>query len=403
MLLLNYSGQAAFCLAQEPGVKLTSIFYATVPEQFLIYVILIATLATVIASQALITGIYTLVNEAIKLRLWANLRVKYPSEHKGQVYIPFINYFLLAGCLAVILLFKKSANMESAYGLAITIDMLMTTLLLAYLIWIKHQTPRSFSAIAISIIVVIEFSFLISNISKITHGGWFTLVLSFLIFFLLLLHYRARLLRKRVAEYRNIKSILPVLEAVRQDETIPPLSNNLVYPTRSGNIGRLDSTIIHSLFSSKPKRASKYWFLHITITDAPWGVEYVIHPLIPKHAFFVKLSLGFKEPHLVENFMKKIHGQLVSSGEIDQNNIWPSLSKYDWPPDFRFVIISSRVASDNKLTHWDMLAIKVYRFIKSVSLSSIDDFGLDKTTAEIEFIPVNVRESLEIPVARKKS
>lgn len=233
MLLLNYFGQAAFCLSLEKGISVKSVFYATVPSEFLPYIIIIATVATIVASQALITGIFTLVNEAIKLKLWTNLRVKYPSTHKGQIYIPFINYFLLAGCLSVVFLFKKSVNMESAYGLAIIIDMLMTSLLLGYLLLTNYINRKTVIIAAFAIIIMVEATFFVSNLNKIVHGGWFTLLLALVMFTLLLFYHKARKLRGKVAEYQKLDQIEPLLLKVMNDSKIPFLATNLVFPTRS--------------------------------------------------------------------------------------------------------------------------------------------------------------------------
>ena len=400
MLLLNYFGQAAFCLSLENGAFVKSIFYATVPSDLLPYIIGIATVATIIASQALITGIFTLVNEAIKLKLWTNLRVKYPSTHKGQIYIPFINYFLLAGCLLVVFLFKKSANMESAYGLAITIDMLMTSLLLAYLLLTNYKRIKTIIIPAFIIIMVVESTFLISNLNKIVHGGWFTLLLAMVLFTLLLFYHRARKLRGKVAEYQRLEDIKPLLLNVINDASIPFLTTNLVFPTRSSRANFIDVTIAHSLFRSQPKRAAIYWFLHIGVTDNPYGVSYSTKTILPQKSFFVKLSLGFKEPHLIDFMMRKIHEDLTGSGEIEGHNIFFATAENNIPADFKYVLINSRVATDNHLSILEIFAVRVYRLLKASGLSAMDDFGLDTTNSIEEKIPINIAPLEKIKVVR---
>lgn len=400
MLLLNYFGQAAFCLSLENGASVKSIFYATVPSRLLPYIIGIATIATIIASQALITGIFTLVNEAIKLKLWTNLRVKYPSTHKGQIYIPFINYFLLAGCLLVVFLFKKSANMESAYGLAITIDMLMTSLLLAYLLLTNYKRIKTIIIPAFIIIMVVESTFLISNLNKIVHGGWFTLLLAMVLFTLLLFYHRARKLRGKVAEYQRLEDIKPLLLNVINDASIPFLTTNLVFPTRSSRANFIDVTIAYSLFRSQPKRAAIYWFLHIEVTDNPYGVSYSTKTILPQKSFFVKLSLGFKEPHLIDFMMRKIHEDLTGSGEIEGHNIFFATAENNIPADFKYVLINSRVATDNHLSILEIFAVRVYRLLKASGLSAMDDFGLDTTNSIEEKIPINIAPLEKIKVVR---
>ena len=399
MLLLNYFGQAAFCLSLASGASVKSVFYATVPSGFLPYVIGIATVATVIASQALITGIFTLVNEAIKLTLWTNLRVKYTSTHKGQIYIPFINYFLLAGCLLVVFIFKKSTNMESAYGLAITIDMLMTSLLLGFLLLATYKNRKTIIIFTFIIIFIVEGVFFVSNLNKIVHGGWFTLLLATLLFILLVFYHKARKLRGKVAEYQKLEEIEPLLLKVINDTRIPYLSTNLVFPTRSSRTNYIDVTIAHSLFRSQPKKAAVYWFAHIEVTNEPYGVFYSTETIIPQKSFFVRLRLGFKEPHLIDTMIRKIHHDLTESGEINGENIFfPDVR--DIPADFKYVLINSRVATDNQLSILEIFAVRIYRFLKATGLSAMDDFGLDATNSLEEKIPINVAPIEKIRVVR---
>lgn len=390
MLLINYLGQASYCLNLPAGYKTESIFYDLVPKGFLIPVIFIATAATVIASQALLTGIFTLVNEAIKLRLWTNLRVKYPSTHKGQVYIPFINGFLLVGCLSVVLIFKKSSNMEAAYGLAITLNMIVTTFLLAYLLHIRYRKYTILVGLFAVVYFTIEGFFLYSNLNKILHGGWFTLILTVAFFFLFYIYHQSRLLRKRVSEFREFEQIMPILKAVSQDENLPYLTNNLVYPTRSVTSRFIDTTIVHSLFNSQPKKAGIYWFLHLEITDSPYGSDYNVTTLIPEKCFFVRLKLGFKEPHLLENYMDEVYANSLKSGEIQDTNVFKSIASFNIEPDFKFVLINSRVATDNDLSVLDMLTVRMYRIIKSIGLNKVEDFGLNVANTIEEIIPINV-------------
>lgn len=403
MLLLNYLGQASYCLNLPAGYQTDSIFYDMVPKGFLIPAIIVATVATIIASQALLTGIFTLVNEAIKLRLWTNLKVKYPSTHKGQVYIPFINGFLLVGCLSVVLLFKKSSNMEAAYGLAITLNMIVTTFLLAYLLYIRHRKYMVLVVLFTVFYFVVEGFFLYSNLSKVMHGGWFTLVLTVLFFFLFFIYHQSRLLRKRVSEFKELSSVLPVLEAVLNDKDLPYLTNNLVYPTRSVTSGFIDITVIHSLFHAQPKRAGIYWFLHLDITDDPYGSTYKVTTLIPEKCFFVRLKLGFKEPHLLETYMHEVYENLLESGEIKPTNVFKSMKRLSHDTDFKFILINSRVATDNDLSAFDMITVRMYRIIKSIGLNKVEDYGLNEASTIQEVIPINIRRLKKTNLTRIKN
>lgn len=402
MLLLNYLGQAAYCLSLPKGVTTTSIFYSTVPKPFLLPVIIVATLATIIASQALITGIFTLVSEAMKLKLWTDLRVKYTSTHKGQVYIPFINGFLYVGCVVVVLLFQKSSNMEAAYGLAITLNMLVTTLLLGSLLLVKGRINRK-PMIWASIIVflIIEAAFFYSSLSKLSHGGWFTALLTGVFFFLFYMYHRAKILRRRFMELSPMGEILPVIEAVSMEDKVPYFSTNIVYPTRSQSPKFLDDTIIYSLFHKLPKRAKVYWFVHLDTTDLPYGVEYKFTRLIPQKCFFINLYVGFKEPHNMDAFIQQIHKQLIIDQEVDGKNAFETLNQHGIPADFKYVVINSRVASDQQLSMWEVFMIRTYRFIKSIGLSRLEDFGLSEVNTIQELIPINIGKSVNATIKER--
>lgn len=396
MLLLNYFGQAAFLLnGNIEKMNLVSVFYATVPKSWVPFAIGLATLSTIIASQALITGVFTLMNEAIKLKLWTNLKVKYPSTSQGQVYVPFINYFLMVGCLVVILIFKKSTAMEASYGLAITIDMLMTSILLGLLLLLKYPKRKLLYLGIFAVLMSIEFMFFISNLGKVKHGGWFSLLLASAFLTLLFLYYKARQLRARITEYIPMSEVAPLIQAVKEDDNIPYDATNLVYPTRSISPLRLDSTIYYSLFKKRPKKAGIIWFLHLEITTEPWGVNYTVNEIIDKSCYFVKLSLGFKEDHKIEYMMRKIHDHLVEQNEITGESVFESVRGKIDSIDFKFIIINTLVAMDNVITPSQMISIKAYRFIKSTGLKASEDFGLDETNVNVEYIPINVTEKID--------
>lgn len=396
MLLLNYFGQAAFLLnGNIAKINLVSVFYATVPKSWIPFAIGLATLSTIIASQALITGVFTLMNEAIKLKLWTNLKVKYPSSNKGQVYVPFINYFLMTGCLVVILIFKKSTAMEASYGLAITIDMLMTSILLGFLLMLKHPKKKVLYIGIFAILMSIEFMFFISNLGKLKHGGWFSLLLATAFFTLLYFYYKARELRAKITEYMPMVKVAPLIKAIKEDDKIPYEATNLVYPTRSDSPLKLDSTIHHSLFKKLPKKAGIIWFLHLEITTEPWGVNYKVNEIIDKSCYFVNLSLGFKEEHKIEYMMRKIHDHLVDQKEISGESVFTPLRGEIDEVDFKFIVLNTRVAIDNVVTPFQMMAIKAYRFIKSTGLQAAEDFGLDRTNVQVEYIPISVTDKFE--------
>jgi KUP system potassium uptake protein len=396
LLVLNYFGQAALCLS--PDFHLApkqTVFYAMVPENLIPFAVGIATAATIIASQALITGVFTLMNEAIKLKLWTNLKVKYPSEHQGQIYIPFINWFLMIGCLVVIAIFKRSSEMEHSYGLAITINMVMTSILMATLLFIRYPKLRIVFSTIFFIFISIEMIFLVSNMGKIISGGWFTLVLSIGFFLLLFLYFKAKNLRTSITEYLPMNSVIPLINAVHEDKGVVFEATNLVFPTRSGSANKLDLTVYHSLFYKKPRKASTIWFLHLDILNEPWGVHYSVHQIIDKRCYFVTLQMGFKEEHRIEYMMRKIYCKMIEKGELSGESVFESVRGKLDQVDFKFVVLNSRVAMDNQLTPFQKLCVRAYRFVKSTGLKPAEDFGLDKTNVVVDYIPITVAKQVD--------
>jgi KUP system potassium uptake protein len=396
LLVLNYFGQAALCLSPgfELGAKQT-VFYAMVPKEMIPFAVVIATAATIIASQALITGVFTLMNEAIKLKLWTNLKVKYPSEHQGQIYIPLINWFLMVGCLVVIAIFKESSAMEHSYGLAITINMVMTSILMATLMFIRYPKLRFVFSTIFLIFISIEMIFLISNMGKIISGGWFTLVLSIGFFLLLFLYFKAKELRTSITEYLPMNSVIPMINSVRDDKDIDFEATNLVFPTRSNSANKLDLTVYHSLFYKKPRKAGTIWFLHLDILNEPWGVHYSVHQIIDKRCYYVTLQMGFKEEHRIEYMMRKIYCKMIEKGELSGESIFESVRGKLDQVDFKFIVLNSRVAMDNHLTPFQKLCVKSYRFVKSTGLKPAEDFGLDKTNVVVDYIPITVASQVD--------
>ena len=396
VIVINYLGQAALCLS--PGFKLENhktVFYTMVPDNILPFVILIATLATIIASQALITGVFTLMNEAIKLKLWTNLKVKYPTDHSGHIYIPFINWFLMFGCLLVIFIFRNAKAMEASYGLAITINMVMTSMLLGVLLIIRKPKLKYIYIFVFAIFLIIEVVFLMANLTKVVDGGWFTLSLSIIFFTLLFLYNKAKQLRKNITEYVPMNQVTTLLNCVRADSKINFEATNLVYPTRSDSPQKLDSTVFYSLFQKRPRKAEVTWFLHLNITNDPWGVHYTVNEIIDKHCYYVSLNFGFKEEHRVEFMMRKIHDKMVEKGELSGKSVFECVQEKITDPDFKFIVLNSRVATDNLLTSFQIIFVKVYRFIKMTGLTPAEDFGLDKTNVVVEYVPISVAKQLD--------
>lgn len=402
-LLINYFGQAAWLLTLEGSTLDGQIpFYAIVPDGFLIFSIVIATMAAVIASQALISGTFTLVNEAMKLKLWPSTKVRYPSQIKGQIYLPTINWVLLAGTILVVLIFRESSAMEGAYGLAITFDMLMTTTLLVYF-FTTAKKSRLRSTILALVFFSIEGMFLISNLSKFQHGGWFTFIIAMFFFGLMFTLVKARGLRDRHTEFVDLKHYVPMVQDLQADTTIPKEATNLVYMAVADSKRSIDSNIVYSIFKKRPKRADVYWFIHVDTVDSPYTSKYSIDTIIPKKCFFIRIKLGFKSDHRVNLLFNRILHDMAENAEIDLVSHYDSLKKHSMPADFKFIILHSLASVDSEISTFDSLIIQGYRFIKRFSLSTEELYGLELANVEVERVPIMVGPPAKVRIKRERS
>jgi KUP system potassium uptake protein len=400
-LLLNYFGQTAWLLTQQGTVLSgTTPFYALVPAPLRIFSIAIATMAAVIASQALISGTFTLVNEAMKLKLWPSTAVRYPSSSKGQIYLPAINWMLLGGTILVVVIFNESTRMEGAYGLAITLDMLMTTTLLVYYFTTaKKSTIRS--AILALVFFTLEGMFLVSNLNKFQHGGWFTYMIATIFFFLMFILLKARNLRERHTEFVDLKHYVPLLQDLQADTSIPKEATNLVYMAVADSQRYIDSNIIYSIFKKRPKRADVYWFIHVDTVDSPYTSKYSVDTIVPKKCFFVRIKLGFKADHRVNLLFNKVLHDMAENAEIDLVSHYDSLNRHSMPADFKFVILHSLASVDSEISSFDNLVITGYRFIKRHSLSTEEIYGLELANVEVESVPIMVGPPAKVHIKRE--
>lgn len=401
-LLLSYFGQGAWLLNHQGQTLGTKIpFFEIIPDSILIFGIILATLATIIASQALISGTFTLVNEAMKLKLWPSTRVRYPSQLKGQIYIPAINWILMLGCIMVVLIFKESSRMEGAYGLAITFDMLMTTSLLVFYFSISRKS--TYRAVMLGIIFFgIEGAFLISNLSKFSHGGWFTFTIASLFFMMMYILLHARKLRDRHTEFVDLKHYVGMIQNLQADTAVTKEATNLVYLAMADTKRYIDSNIIYSIFKKRPKRADVYWFVHVDTVDNPFTSKYIVDTIVPKKCFFIRIKLGFKTDHRVNLLFNKIIHEMADAGEIDLTSPYPSLHKYSMMSDFKFIILHSWASSDSEISTFDRFIIQGYRLIKEYSLSTEELYGIEAANLEIEKVPIQVGPQAKVKIKRER-
>jgi KUP system potassium uptake protein len=337
----------------------------------------------------------------MKLKLWPATRVRYPSQIKGQIYIPAINWILLAGCILVVYIFQESARMEGAYGLAITFDMLMTTSLLIFYFSVSRKSTFRAAMLAI-LFFSIEGAFLISNLSKFSHGGWFTFMIASVFFFMMFILMRARRLRERHTEFVDLKHYVGMIQDLQADASIPKEATNLVYLAMADSKRYIDSNIIYSIFKKRPKRADVYWFLHVDTVDNPFTSKYVVDTIIPKKCFFIRMKLGFKTDHRVNLLFSKIIHEMADSGEIDLTSPYNSLHKYSMMADFKFIIIHSWASSDSEISNFDRLIIQGYRLLKDFSLSTEELYGIEAANLEVEKVPIQVGPTAKVKIKRER-
>ncbi|MGZ3932255.1 MAG: KUP/HAK/KT family potassium transporter, partial [Bacteroidia bacterium] len=387
-LILNYFGQGAWLLSLK-GQYLNDMnpFYAIMPSWFLVPGIIIATVATIVASQALISGSFTLINEAIRLNLWPKVKIKYPTVVRGQIYIPSINWLLCIGCIGITLYFRESAHMDAAYGMSIIITMIMTTILLVNYLVMKRY-PKALIWLLMAVYLFIEFSFLIANFKKFPHGGWVTLLIAGVLIMVMTIWYRARKIMNRYIEFVELKNYLPLIEQLSEDQSIEKYSTHLVYLTSANKQEEIEEKIIYSIMQKRPKRADIYWFVHVDVTDDPHTMEFLVNHIIPSKVIRVDIRLGFREIPRINQIFRKVVANLEENKEVDIVSRYRSLHKNHITGDFRFVVMKKYMAYENELPFFQQLIMEGYFILKNMSLSEEKAFGLDTSNVKIEKVPM---------------
>ena len=399
-LILNYMGQGVW-LWKHIGTTLHGAkpFYELMPPWFLMYGIAIATMAAIIASQALITGSFTLIAEAVRLNLWPKVRINYPTITKGQLYVPSINWLLLAGCIVVVLIFQESIKMEAAYGLSITVTMLMTTILVA--IYLKRRKfPNYIIAIFVIIYAIIELTFLSGNLAKIFHGGWFTIVLGAILFSVMWSWGTARRIKNRFVKFVEIEDYFPIISELTEDASVPKYASQLIYLTSANFNSEIESKIMYSILQKQPKRADVYWLVHVDVTDEPYTTEYKVSHLIPSKLIRIDFKLGFRIEQRINVLFRLVVEELVRKGEVDITSKYTSLNKHKIIGDFRFIILEKVLSRSNNLSFKEKMVMAYYFILKRLSLSEERGFGLDLSFVTVEKVPLIITPPDDIKLQR---
>jgi KUP system potassium uptake protein len=400
-LILNYLGQGAWLMLRKGELVSENPFFLIMPNWFVVPGVVIATLAAIIASQALITGSFTLISEAIKLNLFPRLPVRYPNNEKGQIYIPTINYILGIGCILLVLYFKKSENMEAAYGLAITVTMLMTTILLSQ--YEKYNKRKHILSIVVLIVFgCIELSFLYANLFKFFRGGYITLLIGLIIIFIMYTWIHGATIKKRYRQFSKISDNLDRFKAIEEDTTVPIYSTHTVYLTQSNNRKYLENKILYSIFNKRPKRSKYYWFIHIKVTDEPHTMNYKVYTIESNKIFNIEFNLGFRVSQKINIFLREVIQELISTGELKftPKDYMINNGSDKNVGDFKFVILEETLSNESNLSKWYNFIMSFKVLMKRITVSPEKWFGIDTSIVEVEKVPIIIGTRQKVKLTR---
>ncbi len=393
MLILNYLGQGAWLIASGPeNTAGQNPFYGIMPQWFVIPGVILAAGAAIIASQALLSGSFTIFSEAMSLNFWPRIRVKYPSDEKGQLYIPAVNWTLLAGCLATVMIFRNSAHMEAAYGLAITITMLMTTLLLAF--WLHHKgTPRWIIAIFLLAYVAIEGCFFVANLFKFMHGGWFTILIAGIVAFVMISWRNSSRIKESFTEWKRLGDWLGVISEIKADRSIPKYASNIIYFSRSASRDLVESKMMYSIVNKQPKRADHYWIIRLEYTDDPHTLEYSVSTPIEGTLYCVHLRMGYRVEPQVSLYLRQIVEDLVAEGKLDLRSGYPSLHKRGIAGDFRFIVLRRIFSPGSSCKKSQKRLMHLHDIISRLGITDQSALGLDTSSVVTETAPLIINST----------
>ena len=402
-LIVNYLGQGAFLLAHFENkifdTDTSKVLFSIMPDWFRLIGIIIATAAAIIASQALISGSFTLISESIRLNLWPKMKIKYPTEAKGQLYIGGINMLLFAGCCGIVLYFKSSSQMAAAYGLAITLCMISTSILFANFL-VGRRTAPFYIYVYLIVYLTIEVSFLIANLEKFPHGGYVTLIVGGALFAIMYIWFRSRKIKNRYIEFVRLEHYIPMIQELSNDKSVAKYSTHLVYLTSANNPKEIEHKIIYSILNKKPKRSDIYWFVHVDVLDDPYTCEFVVDHIIPNDIIRVEFRLGFRVEQKISILFRKVVEDLVANREVNITSRYESLERNNVVGDFQFIVMEKYLSSDNELPFTEKIIMKLYFWLKEISLSEERGFGLDSSFVTVEKFPLIVSPVTNVPLRR---
>ena len=401
-LVVNYLGQAAWLLQQgKPMLEGRNPFFEMMPEWFLIPGILIATLAAIVASQALISGSFTLVNEAINLNFWQRVAVKQPSESKGQIYIPSVNNLLWVGCVIVVLYFQTSSAMEAAYGLAITLAMMTTTILLSCFLLYRLKWNKVLVFSFIIVFSIIEISFFVANVVKFQEGGYITVIAGSLFFSVMYISFFGRKENNKYTKFEDLGKYTNQIAKLSKDESVPKFTTHLIYFTKAERRDQIEERTIKSIFDKKPKRADVYWFFHIHRTNYPYTLDYEVSELLDDKVIKIVLNIGFRIQPKTGIYFEKIIDDLIANKELNLHLRNNGSTIYNPAIDLKFIVMQKYLSVENEFSLKEGIILKSYFFLKKFGQRDEDAFGLDKNDVLIEYFPLVYQPARSVELKRK--
>ena len=393
MLILNYLGQGAWVLTHAQTASSVNPFFSIMPQSMLFFAIIMATGAAIVASQALISGTFSILSEAMNLHFWPRMRIKHPTHVKGQIYIPAINLAMYIGVVLIILLFRDSSHMEAAYGLAITITMLMTTLLLGVYLHTKGVS-RFIMILFIGAYCTIEGVFLAANLSKFLAGGWCTMLIGSILFLTMYVWVRAMKIRRQYISAKPLDDYYQIISDIKADGSIPKYASNLVYINHANKEGAVDDKLLYSIINKQPKRADHYWLINMEFVDTPDTLEYDCETLIPNTLYNVTMHIGFRIEPRVSLYLRQVVEDLVASKKVDLTSAYPSLRKNGIPGDFRFIIIHRVYYPENSVNRQQNLLMNLYSLISKIGIDDPKALGLDTSMVVVERVPLIINHRI---------
>ena len=394
MLILNYLGQGAWVLSHVQTASTVNPFFSIMPQSMLFFAIIMATGAAIVASQALISGTFSILSEAMNLHFWPRMRIKHPTQVKGQLYIPVINLAMYIGVVLIILLFRDSSHMEAAYGLAITITMLMTTLLLGSYLHTKGVS-RLIMIFFIGAYCTIEGIFLAANLSKFLAGGWCTMLIGSILFLMMYVWIRAIKIRNHYISSKPLDDYYQIISDIKADMSIPKYASNLVYINHASKEGTVDDKLVYSIINKQPKRADHYWLINMDFVDTPDTLEYDCKVLIPNTLYNITMHIGFRIEPRVSLYLRQVVEDLVANKKVDLTSNYPSLRKNGISGDFRFIIIHRVYYPENSVNRQQNLLMNFYALISKIGIDEPKALGLDTSMVMVERVPLIIDHRMD--------